>query len=67
MKVRLPDWLRTVLCTLAVVSAAAGAPGVDHLAKGNDHYFNLEYDEAIEAYNARIERDGVFSDAWRKF
>ena len=50
MKVRLPDWLRTVLCTLAVVSAAAGAPGVDHLAKGNDHYFNLEYDEAIEAY-----------------
>ena len=23
--------------------------------------------EAIESYNARVTRDGVFSDGWRKF
>ncbi len=23
--------------------------------------------EAIESYNARVARDGLFSDAWRKF
>ncbi len=23
--------------------------------------------EAIDAYNARVERDGVFGDDWRKF
>lgn len=36
-----------VLYALALVPAAAG---VDYLDKGNDHYFNLEYDDAIEAY-----------------
>jgi antitoxin CcdA len=26
-----------------------------------------ENEEAIAAYNVRVERDGVFSDDWRKF
>jgi predicted Zn-dependent protease len=42
-----------VLYALALVP---GAAEVDYLAKGNDHYFNLEYDEAIEAYKQLLKQ-----------
>lgn len=38
------------MCALALAPAALGAAAADYLAQGNDHYFNLEYDEAIDAY-----------------
>lgn len=40
---------------------------VDAIRRRRQELWLAENEEAIAAYNARVERDGVFSDDWRKF
>jgi tetratricopeptide (TPR) repeat protein len=46
-----PSVVSLLLCFLASPSASRAA---DYRAAGHNHYFNLEYDEAIDAYNHLI-------------
>lgn len=44
---------------LAALSCAWAAPAApDAVARGNDHYFNLEYDEALAAYYEAMRAEG---------
>lgn len=49
-------WFPLFLCVFAFAGSASGAEQGDYLAKGNEHYFNLEYDEAIAAYLKVLEK-----------
>jgi len=40
---------------------------VEAIRRRRQELWLAENEEAIAAYNARVERDGVFSDDWRKF
>ena len=42
--------LSRFLLSLFVSTAVAAATDVDYRRVGHDHYFNLEYDQAISAY-----------------
>ena len=45
--------LKTILAGLVLSASAVGDP----LAERNDHYFNLEYDEAIASYERACHDD----------
>ncbi|MCB1019244.1 MAG: hypothetical protein KDC27_04915 [Acidobacteria bacterium] len=51
--------LAAVLCGLVVP-----APAQDLVARGNDHYFNLEHDEALADYYRAMRADGPSAALW---
>jgi len=49
------------------LSAVCEAAVIEAVRRGQHEAWLEENRSAIESYNALAEREGVFSDAWRKF
>ena len=49
------------------LSAVCEAAVTEAVRRSNQEAWLEENRAAIESYNARVEREGVFSDRWRKF
>jgi predicted Zn-dependent protease len=55
---------RIAILSLAVCGLASAATAPDYVAQGNDHYFNLEYDEALTDYYQAMRVDGESAGIW---
>jgi predicted Zn-dependent protease len=55
---------RTLILALALCGLAAPAWGADYVARGNDHYFNLEHDEALADYYQALRESGESASIW---
>ncbi len=54
-----------ILAAIALLaSAMPGGPLEDRLAQADDHYFNLEYDEALRAYYDALHIGGESAAVW---
>ena len=49
---------------LALWGLSAPAKGEDYVARGNDHYFNLEHDEALADYYQAMRENGESASVW---
>ena len=49
---------------LALCGLSAPAEGEDYVARGNDHYFNLEHDEALVDYYQAMREQGESATIW---
>lgn len=52
-----------IACVLAAAAIHAG-PTEDRISVGDDHYFNLEYDEALRAYYDALRVGGENATVW---
>lgn len=59
-------WAALLLLSVAVSTAAVGrrAGASGHAVKGDQHYFNLEYDEALWEYYQALEVEGESAAVW---
>jgi tetratricopeptide (TPR) repeat protein len=52
-----PAFLFCVVALALAPAAASAATAAEYTRQGHDHYFNLEYDQAIESYRHALELD----------
>jgi len=55
---------RFLIAATALWALSAPAWGVDYVARGNDHYFNLEHDEALADYYEAMRQEGESAAIW---
>ena len=55
---------RILILALALCGLVAPVRGVDYVARGNDHYFNLEHDEALADYYQAMRESGESASIW---
>ncbi|MBI1353344.1 MAG: tetratricopeptide repeat protein [Acidobacteria bacterium] len=55
---------RLALLLLAASMPAWSGPAEEKVAAGNDHYFNLEYDEALRDYYQALDLGGPSASVW---
>lgn len=57
-------WMLMLAAFAAAASALWAGPLEERLSAGDDHYFNLEYDEALRAYYDALEIGGEDATVW---